>query len=703
MRQQGTVIKRRYYPNRFGKSLWWLVITLEEKRKRITVLGVSDYIPSEGDYIVATGKLVDNGDFKADKIMMMEPQDPSYIKHRLKAFEIFTKEQIEELTTTYGKDIWKKIERKEITIVDPDELYAKFSQWKHRSDKEEAEIELSRYFEDLELPLNDKQAKLFIGVLGLYALIRIKEDPMSLYQLLSVEFLEKYAAKINMPQKTKNDLIFLATFYESIREGKDLCLPLDDFDESFVKRINSLVKRNYLTNYQDFLYLNPPLNSFVVEDDAEIEDYEPVEAKSFFEIEKKTAKMIADLLGNSDPIDYPEYIRIVEENNLSDEQTEALRMFMNNKISLVFGGPGNGKTRMITTIVALAYAVGATFSLVAPTGGAAKVIQEVTNEKTYTIHSFLYSKNVIRGRFLIVDESSMIDSVLFYKLLNESGAERIIMLGDTDQLPPIAAGFPFLQMRKTPVVPRVELTKNFRFDEDSEGIQKALNRILNGNPNLKDCGNGFRFSNTSKVSNILREDLEEYEEFDIDKFRVVTPLRRIVNDQMFNIRELYLDAEDELAVGDWIICRKNLKDLGICNGDIGKIERISEVKVIKEVKCDGETQNIEMKEMHYFVNMYGSTVEIDSRRYFDLAYITTVHSSQGKETDNLIFLAETSSRINTRQLLYTAVSRAKKSVHIIAPKAVISEMINRREAPRYSCLKLMIEEYFSKQLKAIEN
>lgn len=694
MRKQGTIIRRRYYANKFGKDEWFLILTLKDKMTQISVVGTSNFIPSEGDYAIAWGEFNEKGDFKATRITLMEPQETIYIINRLRSFEVFEDEEVSNLVQKYGKKIWSLIEREEIPCSEPEKLQSQFKLWKYRSDKEEAEIEIAKYFEELELPIEDSKARAIVISLGISAKKRIIEEPHCLYQLLDSKFLNEYARKINLSSNVRKELMFLANFHEITQEGRDLCLPEDLFNDKKKEIAEILIQKKYLTKYQNFYYLVPPINFFItneMEEDAEVQ-----RAIDYLTIERTTAQIIVDLLQNNQEIIFPKYTEIAEEQGLSTEQTKALEMFMKNRISLVFGGPGNGKTKMISAVVALAYALGATFNLVAPTGRAAKRIRELMNEDSHTIHRFILDPNLVRGRFLIIDECSMIDSKLFYKILTLGDFERILMLGDINQLPPVAAGFPFLQLHKCEEIPRTMLTQNFRFDKNSEGIAIALKRINNGNPNLKQCGNGITILNTRKVKEPLINKLRTFENFNVDEFRVITPLRKLVKLHMENVRSIFIDADEEIIPGDWIICRKNLSKQNVFNGDIGQITGIEEVIVERDIKKDGRIERVERKELHYFVNFDGNTVELESRSHFELAYITTVHSSQGGETDTLILIMETDSRINTRQLLYTALSRAKKEALVIAPQEVISAMIMRIEETRYSCLDLLIKDYYKK-------
>jgi len=710
MREQGTIIRRRYYPNKYGSAEWWLLLTIRENRKTITVSGVSNIIPSEGDYIIAYGNYTEDADrkFKASKLTILEPQETDYIINRLQNFGILDDETIYRLVKLYGKGIWDRIERKELGLKEDDKLKATFKLWKRRSDKEDAEIEVARYFESINLPLENKEPVKIVRSLGTKAYKLLLKNPLYLCQILNSKFLRRYAKAIGMEKGIKDEMIFLVELFEELRDGKDLCAP-NEFEDKYTEIVNSLIEKKYLKKYKDFVYINPPPETFLVEDyedENQSEEINNIPAIGNYNIELFTAESINELLRNPIKIECPNLKSIIEENNLTEEQTNALELFMQNRISLVFGGPGNGKTKMISAVVALAYSIGATFTLLAPTGRAAKRIRELMNEKSYTIHSWLLNLKLEKTRFLIIDECSMIDSYLLYKIFKSGSFERILMLGDTNQIPPISSGYPFLELRKCSLIPRAILTRNFRFDKNSEGIPNALKCIISGNPNIRDCGEGLTIINTSNISKYLIKEVKKHEEFNVDVFRVLTPLRKIVNSEMYNIRNLYMpdiEEEEEIKPGDWIICRKNLTVHDICNGDIGSVSSIDDVEVLKEVIRDGVIEMIEKTERHYFINFYGRIVELDSSSYFSLAYITTVHSSQGGESDHIILAMETDSKINTRQLLYTAVSRAKKSVVILAPNQVISMMITRKQESRFSCLKMMIEDIFNKtDIKQIE-
>lgn len=679
MKEQGTIINRKFYPTKFGEDPWWVLLKVKDKRKTNTITGNCKILPSEGDYIIATGEYEDGKygrTFKAEHIQILEPQEEDFIIERLKNLGVLDEETIEKLVNEHGKKIWDLIDRQQIDLPESEELYQSFQLWKRRDEIGDAEVGIMMYFEALELPLDNKIIAKIINILGTDAERRFIEDPLSLCQLLPSDFLRKYTKKIKLSKEIRKEVLFLAEMSELMEEGKDVCLPENLYEEE-EEIIDSLITKNYLHRFLDYLYIVPPWGS---------------PNTGYYEMESSSAEVINDLLLNTEDIEHEKIDEIIKEQELSEQQAEALRMFCKNRISLIMGGPGNGKTRMISSIVALAYALGKSFNLLAPTGRATKRIRELMEENAYTIHRWLVDQKIDKGHYLIIDEASMIDTEIFYRIMKTGSFERVVFLGDTDQLPPVGSGYPFLQLKKCPAVPRTILTENFRFNKDSIGIFNALKKTLNGTGDLKNSGNGFKLINTKTAGKYLKNEAEEYDGFDIDLFRIMTPLRKVINKYTPMLREIFNeeDYDDKFAPNDWVIYRKNDSEKMIYNGDVGKIIEIKDMMVERAFKLDGKIEKQFVKETHFFIDFEGRNVEIDSGADLTLAYITTIHSSQGGESDEVIIVIETDSKINTRQLLYTAISRAKKNVILIAPNDVIQQMITRREQKRHSCLSKMI-------------
>jgi ATP-dependent exoDNAse (exonuclease V) alpha subunit len=270
-----------------------------------------------------------------------------------------------------------------------------------------------------------------------------------------------------------------------------------------------------------------------------------------------------------------------------------------------------------------------------------------------------------------------------------------VLLGDPNQLPPVNNGHPFKELLRAKI-PQTILTETFRFDKDSIGILKSLEMILRGQcSDLKQAGPGFEIINTNHISKRLIQQAEKLAPFDINKARIMGPLRSQVKTHTPSLREVFNgEFEEPYVVNDWIIQRKNNVEKKIFNGSIGQIKEIREVEVTKEVVIAGVMQNLEVTETHFFIKFdeHEDLIELADTSSFTLAYITTVHSSQGAESDNVILLMDIDSQINTRELLFTAVSRAKKSCKILGSEKNVYAAVGKRERPRYSCLAKLIDE-----------
>jgi exodeoxyribonuclease V alpha subunit len=409
--------------------------------------------------------------------------------------------------------------------------------------------------------------------------------------------------------------------------------------------------------------------------------------------------------------------------NFAKKQREAIKESIENGMVVITGGPGTGKTTTINAIIQIFEDQGLTVNLAAPTGRAAKRMTETTGKEAKTIHRLLeYSymeeemafgldeDNPLETDLLIIDEASMIDILLMNSLLKAIvPGTRLILVGDVDQLPSVGAGNVLEDIIKSGVVKVVKLDEIFRQAEESMIVVNA-HRINKGEfPFLNEKGKDFYFIRENNPNGIVNTILDLCKErlpnyYGVDPLRdiqVLTPMKKgdvginALNKHLQNILnpKAYGKVEktigDELyRVGDKVMQIKNnytteweiIKDgtvyekgEGVFNGDFGFIMDIDDDNRIMKILFDDE------KEVEYNFN------QLDELK---LSYATTVHKSQGSEFPVVVMpIYWGPPMLLTRNLLYTAITRAKKLVVLVGEERYLRTMIaNNRITKRYSSL-----------------
>jgi exodeoxyribonuclease V alpha subunit len=382
--------------------------------------------------------------------------------------------------------------------------------------------------------------------------------------------------------------------------------------------------------------------------------------------------------------------------DLTDEQWAAVRAAFGARVSILTGGPGVGKTRSTTAIVAEAEAANATIGLCAPTGRAARRLEETTGHEAKTIHRLLEwmpgREPAFRpGRplpvdLVIVDESSMLNLRLAQVLL-EGLAEttHVVFVGDADQLPPIGAGKPFEDLIDSAAVPVVRLTQIFRQAARSM-ITTAAHEINQGRPPQLEPGpdqdHDFFFIERSTPERALETVVEVVAErapakFAVDPIRevqVLAPMYRgPVGIDALNERlqaELNPDGAPALdkrfRLGDRLIQTRNSHELGLMNGSIVFLREDdpAEEQIVVDTDDGGS-----------LVIPYGETGTLR------LAYAISVHKAQGCEVPVVVGVCHRShSRMLNRPLLYTAITRARNSCVLIGEEAVLAAAVRRDDS-----------------------
>jgi exodeoxyribonuclease V alpha subunit len=389
--------------------------------------------------------------------------------------------------------------------------------------------------------------------------------------------------------------------------------------------------------------------------------------------------------GESDPAD-----------ELTEEQWAAVRGAFASRVSVLTGGPGVGKTRCTKEIVQAAEDAGAKIALCAPTGRAARRLQETTGHEAQTIHRMLEwvpggDPGFGPGRplpveLVIVDESSMLNLRLAEVLL-EGLAEttHVIFVGDADQLPPIGAGKPFEDLIDSGAAPVVRLTQIFRQAARSM-ITTAAHEINRGRPPHTEPGpeqeRDFFFIERPSPERALETVVQVVaeraaESFGVDPIREVQTLapmyRGPVGIDALNERlqaRLNPDGKkalgDRFRIGDRLIQTRNSHELGLMNGSI---------VFLRSDSPDEEQIVVDTDEGGSLVMPYSETATLK------LAYAISVHKAQGCEVPVVVAVCHRShTRMLTRPLLYTAITRARRNCVLVGDSAALAAAVGRGES-----------------------
>lgn len=471
------------------------------------------------------------------------------------------------------------------------------------------------------------------------------------------------------------------------------------------------------------------------ERDGEIRVY----PANYYYMELNTAKMLHDLnISCEMPEDLMERrLRKVEESEqieLDPMQHKAVIESIKHGLLILTGGPGTGKTTTINTMIRFFDSEGMSILLAAPTGRAAKRMTEATGYEAQTIHRLLEvnvnpeeedsvggflrnRQNPLEADVIIIDEMSMVDLPLMHALLSAVvPGTRLVLVGDVDQLPSVGPGSVLRDIIASERFAVVTLTRIFRQAGESDIVVNA-HKINAGEPVVLDNkSRDFFFLKRQDADTIIgviifliQKKLPAYVGAQPSEIQVMTPTRKglLGVERLNQILQRYLNPEDPkknekeingrlFREGDKVMQIKNNYQLewevktkyglavdqgtGIFNGDMGVVTEINQYTETVEVEFD------EGRKVKYGFEM---TDELE------LAYAITVHKSQGSEYPAVIIPLLPGPRLlYNRNLLYTAVTRAKKCLTIIGSDAVFQEMIqNRNEQARYTSLAERIQEF----------
>ena len=391
-----------------------------------------------------------------------------------------------------------------------------------------------------------------------------------------------------------------------------------------------------------------------------VEEKDAVYLPAFHHAEKGVADKLLQLLHVPVQMSLPnlDFDRIQRETGIAydDIQKMAITTALSQNVVIITGGPGTGKTTITRGILQALQQSRQKVLLAAPTGRAAKRLSEATGKDAKTIHRLLefkppqgYQRNAdhpLEGDVLIVDEASMIDIILMNALLNAIPEEmKLVIIGDTDQLPSVGPGNVLRDMIESDVIPVVRLTRIFRQAQRSRIVMNA-HRINEG-----------KFPN---ITNGKDTDFFFLEQEDPEAAAASALNTRL--QQLLNPQEQVLHRGG-IAFGqrDKVMQIRNNYDKDVYNGDIGTVTKVDLDERMLYAEFDGRTVSYEVSELNELV----------------LAYATTVHKSQGSEYPIVIMPIMMSHFVMLqRNLIYTGITRAKKIMILVGQKKALAYCIH---------------------------
>lgn len=493
----------------------------------------------------------------------------------------------------------------------------------------------------------------------------------------------------------------------------------------------------------DVSYMEKHLMDMVVDRKLILKETEEgivVYPTQYYYLELNSAKMLCELniLCPEDEQMIKKRISRIEKETgteLDEMQKQAVASAAQHGLFILTGGPGTGKTTTINAIIRYFEEEGAELRLAAPTGRAAKRMTEATGYEAQTIHRLLElnglpegeqegravhfdrnSENPLEADVIIIDEMSMVDISLMYSLLLAvTAGTRLILVGDENQLPSVGPGNVLRDIIRSGCFPVVELKKIFRQASESDIVVNAHKINRGEQVTINNKSRDFFFLKRYDADIIIRvvialiqEKLPRYVDAKPYEIQVLTPMRKglLGVERLNQILQRYLNPPDEkkkekeigqrlFREGDKVMQVKNNyqleweilgrykipvdKGVGVFNGDTGIMTEINEF---------AETATVEFEDGRQAQYSFKQLEELE------LAYAVTIHKSQGSEYPAVILPILSGPRmLMNRNLLYTAVTRARKCVTVVGSENTFAEMIrNEKQQQRYSSLDKRIRE-----------
>lgn len=701
-----------------------------------------------GENLEITGEYVEHPSygfqFKANSFKVVEPDDLLSMERYLGSGAIkgVGEALAKRIVKRFGKDTFRVIEEEPERLVEVKGISERIAQQITDQMIEKREIREAFLFLQKYGITNTLAVKIYEKYgMGMYGILkenpyRLAEDIQGVGFRLADEIAEKIGIHTDSDYRIRSGILY--TLLQASLEGH-MFLPM----RVLVRRSADLLQVPEEAIRAQIQNLHMDHKVVVKQTTDEPEVY----AFSYYYAELNCARMLRELnvLMESELLDSEEkrietiLQRILKEQGLElDElQKNAVLECVKHGIMILSGGPGTGKTTTINTIIRYFDEEGMDILLAAPTGRAAKRMTEATGYEARTIHRMLEinggmedgsrarfernGENPLEADVVIIDEMSMVDIYLFQSLLEAvSVGTRLILVGDVDQLPSVGPGQVLQDLIESKSFPTVMLKKIYRQAGESDIVMNAHRINMGQKIALNNKSKDFFFLPRNDVQviykhmiQLITEKLPRYVEAQPYDIQVLTPMRKgsLGVETLNEILQRYLNPADpsrkEHAAGDRIFREgdkvmqiKNNYQLeweivsqygiridsgsGVFNGDIGTIRRIRE---------ESSTVQVEYDEHRLVEYIFSQLDEIE------LAYAITIHKSQGSEYPAVLLpLLSGPKMLMNRNLLYTAVTRARKCVTILGSQEVVDGMIeNENQYHRYTGLGRRILELESEE------
>lgn len=701
-----------------------------------------------GENLEITGEYVEHPSygfqFKANSFKVVEPDDLLSMERYLGSGAIkgVGEALAKRIVKRFGKDTFRVIEEEPERLVEVKGISERIAQQITDQMIEKREIREAFLFLQKYGITNTLAVKIYEKYgMGMYGILkenpyRLAEDIQGVGFRLADEIAEKIGIHTDSDYRIRSGILY--TLLQASLEGH-MFLPM----RVLVRRSADLLQVPEEAIRAQIQNLHMDHKVVVKKTTDEPEVY----AFSYYYAELNCARMLRELnvLMESELLDSEEkrietiLQRILKEQGLElDElQKNAVLECVKHGIMILSGGPGTGKTTTINTIIRYFDEEGMDILLAAPTGRAAKRMTEATGYEARTIHRMLEinggmedgsrarfernGENPLEADVVIIDEMSMVDIYLFQSLLEAvSVGTRLILVGDVDQLPSVGPGQVLQDLIESKSFPTVMLKKIYRQAGESDIVMNAHRINMGQKIALNNKSKDFFFLPRNDVQviykhmiQLITEKLPRYVEAQPYDIQVLTPMRKgsLGVETLNEILQRYLNPADpsrkEHAAGDRIFREgdkvmqiKNNYQLeweiesqygiridsgsGVFNGDIGTIRRIRE---------ESSTVQVEYDEHRLVEYTFSQLDEIE------LAYAITIHKSQGSEYPAVLLPLLSGPKIlMNRNLLYTAVTRARKCVTILGSQEVVDGMIeNENQYHRYTGLGRRILELESEE------
>lgn len=542
------------------------------------------------------------------------------------------------------------------------------------------------------------------------ALKVVKETPYRICQdIWGIGFktADKLAARMGIEKEDPQRILAgIEHVLHALSDEGNVCFPLDEF----LVRASEMLEVGPLTIREQVKQL--AADERIVISTLPVEDESCATflwLKSLYVSEVGIGKELRRLRDSAQylrQVDCPKAVAWAEQQlniQFAENQKQAVSAALTEKVAVITGGPGTGKSTITNAILAITGKLTNRILLAAPTGRAAKRMNEITGHEAKTIHSLLEfdfktmgfkhkRDNPLDCDLLIVDEASMIDTHLMYSLLKAvPNHARLIFVGDIDQLPSVGPGNVLRDIIDSGEIAVSQLTEIFRQAKGSRIITNA-HRINEGlSPSMRNHANGdFFFIEADEKEDVLKQvtglvktRLSKKYGFDpINEIQVLAPMKRgeigtgnlnhVLQETLNPSSDPFFYGSKRFHVKDKVMQIRNNYQKEVYNGDVGRITRIDRVEQVVVVDIDGREIMYDFSELDEIV----------------LAYAVSVHKYQGSECPCVVMPVHTSHfKLLHRNLLYTGVTRGKKLVVLVGmKKAVYIAVGNNEVKKRYTGL-----------------